>query len=491
MQKLSTAIRNNIWVITASVGILFCYYLVFGQYFPNAQGGYGHDYEQQLPNLLVGYFWFVQNGVFSIPWFSPAQCSGVPFYADPGHGLWALPQFLTLFVAPTLSITITFFVFALLGYIGFYRLLYARFGTQKSYAVLGATLFLFNGFYAYRMIIGHPFHAYMFLPWLAVLLLPPREVGVSSWGARSIRNVVLAGAVVAYMFHSAMIHLLPPVLLAVGIIAAIHAYRFGGGKAILVKFGVALFLALGLIASKLVAAVSFLRYFPRDEYLLPGYRSVFDAMVVALHALFGRPPVEISASLFTNLQWSVGQHELEFGITPVPLALMLLGLGAWIFLLVQDRTWRMPSVRTILYGVGITLGLSLPIFLNVYEPSWNHFLKSIPFVKSSSLLVRWFAAYIPIAILLGVLALASFGRAKRYAALVAGVLVAVVIGYQAFQDTSYYKTESYSGVWIDQAYWRVRDGGETPLIAGVGLYDSMMQINPRPGQNDMLVTGAS
>src|SRR3989344_5766743 len=132
----------------------------------------------------------------------------------------------------------------------------------------------------------------------------------------------------------------------------------------------------------------------------------------------------------------------------------------------------------------------MDIFLNVYEPSWNHFLKSIPFVKSSSLLVRWFAAYIPIAILLGVLALASFGRAKRYAALVAGVLVAVVIGYQAFQDTSYYKTESYSGVWIDQAYWRVRDGGETPLIAGVGLYDSMMQINPRPGQNDMLGIGA-
>src|SRR5436853_2933021 len=170
MSRLSTSLRGNALFLIVSATVLVAYYILFGSYFPNANGRLGHDYMQQLPNLLAGYYWFQNNGLLSIPWFNPAQCGGVPFYADAGHGFYSLPQFLVLVFNPVLAIKITFFFFALAGYFGFYFLLKRRFRIKQSFALLGATLFLFNGFYAHRMMIGHPFHAFMLLPWLAISL---------------------------------------------------------------------------------------------------------------------------------------------------------------------------------------------------------------------------------------------------------------------------------------------------------------------------------
>ncbi len=123
VRTLMKKLRENAFTIISSAVVLLAYGVIFGSYFPNAAGGLGHDYKQQLPNLLAGYYWFQQNGFFSIPWFNPAQCGGVPFYADPGHGLYAIPQFLVLFFNPVIAVKITFFLFALAGYTGFYILL--------------------------------------------------------------------------------------------------------------------------------------------------------------------------------------------------------------------------------------------------------------------------------------------------------------------------------------------------------------------------------
>src|SRR5437588_1186443 len=161
MSKLIRNLREHAFVATVSAAVLVAYSIMFRKYFPNSYNILGHDYMQQLPNLLAGYYWFHNNGVFSIPWFNPAQCGGVPFYADPGHGFYSLPQFLVLVFNPVLAINITFFVFALAGYFGFYFLLKRKFRINQPFALLGATLFLFNGFYAHRMMIGHPFHAFM------------------------------------------------------------------------------------------------------------------------------------------------------------------------------------------------------------------------------------------------------------------------------------------------------------------------------------------
>jgi hypothetical protein len=57
-------------------------------------------------------------------------------------------------------------------------------------------LFLFNGFYAYRIIIGHlTFHPIMLVPWLAFVLLPGRRPRTFADGAVA---AVIGGALLAY-----------------------------------------------------------------------------------------------------------------------------------------------------------------------------------------------------------------------------------------------------------------------------------------------------
>jgi len=62
--------------------------------------------------------------------------------------------------------------FAVIGYAGMYLLLRGPFEIDRIGALLGATIMLFNGFFAYRMIIGHvAFHSFMLTPLLAYCLL--------------------------------------------------------------------------------------------------------------------------------------------------------------------------------------------------------------------------------------------------------------------------------------------------------------------------------
>jgi hypothetical protein len=59
-------------------------------------------------------------------------------------------------------------------------------------------------------------------------------------------------------------------------------------------------------------------------------------------------------------------------------------------------------------AVWIWLALALlgcvPILLNWYYEPWNASLKTLPYFGSSSILLRWFAAYIPIVVLFAALA---------------------------------------------------------------------------------------
>jgi len=156
-----------------SILLSICHFM-FSEYFPNANGRLGHDYSLFLPQLLAGYFWYRVNGLFAIPWFTPAFCGGVPLMPHPESLYYSLLQFLTFVIDPLSSVYLAFLAFAGIGFVGFYVLLRYAFFTGRFSALFGATLFLFNGFYLHRMLIGHlSRHSYMFLALAAFFLLRP------------------------------------------------------------------------------------------------------------------------------------------------------------------------------------------------------------------------------------------------------------------------------------------------------------------------------
>ena len=150
------------------VACLGAYLWLYLPQLPASGASWGHDYSLHLPNLLAGQYWFQTNGPFAVPWFNPGQCAGVPFLGDLNVAYYSLPQWATFAVGPIAAVRITFVVFAAAGACGFYLLMRGPFAASPWAAATAAALFLFGGFFAHRMIVGHlTFHPFTLTPWLA------------------------------------------------------------------------------------------------------------------------------------------------------------------------------------------------------------------------------------------------------------------------------------------------------------------------------------
>ncbi|MGD0960514.1 MAG: hypothetical protein ABSB19_11975 [Methylomonas sp.] len=131
----------------SAMALLAVYAMMFLPYLPNAQGNAGSDYSFYLPGLLAGYYWFLENGLSNIPWFSPAECGAFPFYPDPNGAYYSVPQFLTFVVSPLSAVRSTLLLFAVFGFCGFYCLMRRGFASSRTAALLSSAFFMFNGFF--------------------------------------------------------------------------------------------------------------------------------------------------------------------------------------------------------------------------------------------------------------------------------------------------------------------------------------------------------
>ena len=199
MQNRDTK-REWVWVWTTLALSLIFYAWIFGRFIPLEGNKLGHDYALHFPNLLAGHFWVLQNGFFSVPWFTPAQCGGLPFYADLNVGYYALPQFLTFWFSPLVAIKITFYVFASLGFLGTYAFLRKTMQLSLCAALVGAMLYFWNGFYVYRMLVGHLVdHGFMLLPWILYFLNRKESSKGHMW--QRFGWALFPGILWAYIFH--------------------------------------------------------------------------------------------------------------------------------------------------------------------------------------------------------------------------------------------------------------------------------------------------
>jgi len=470
------------------------HYLLFSQFFPNAQGKLGHDYAYDLPMLLDGYYWFQHNGLLALPWFSPSFCGGMPLLANPATFYLSTAQFLTFLVGPLAGLKLTLLLFATLGFWGFYLLLTRIYRVTPWPALLGGALFLFNGFFAYRFIVGHlEFHAFMLVPLIGLLLLAEPAPGrLRNW--RIARNVLVGGVLVGYMFLAGMTQLMIPALMTVVLFALVKRlidedcslrtffFRFIGAGAI----------SLGLSGAKLVAALSFLRNFPRESYPLPGvdgfgklFRVLIETMAIGGAGIDGR-------QVMTNSLWTMDRHEFEYGVGLVPFIVLLAGL----FLLL--RRWRQrrfsslrrPGIMPCLGAIGLLL--AVPILLNYYTPAWNAFLKTVPLLKSLSNFMRWFAIYIPMIILASVLVLDRSAAFRGRVNLVVWAGLVLLLIQNLATDRGFYHDQNYDPTRIEAAYRTARSQGGPPNISRlVASTDGAGKPALTGDRNDALANGES
>jgi hypothetical protein len=486
--NLAEQTRNRIIVLGTWMLLLLAYHLIFHRFFPGPDGTIGHDYSRALPKLLDGYFWALNNGIFSRQWFTPAFCGGVPAFANPQDFYYSLPQWLTQITDPLNAVYITLLVFASVGFFGTYLLLRVSFKLSLTTALLGAALFMFNGFFSHRMLVGHMgFISFMLMPLVAHFMLRPLPATGRPW-KHLILDASFAGACLGYMIYSGMIHPMMPLLLAIIAIALIHSLMFGSGQWFWLRFIGAGIISLGLSVAKLTADLAFISNFDRSDYLLPGASSLWGAFTLVFRGLFLTPSSDMGRELL-NVQWLLNRHEFEYGVTVIPLLMLAVSaIFAGKRLLKKPRFspshWLMLAILAII--------LLIPLALNVYTPEWNALLKQIPLLRNSSNLVRWFCLYIPLVILVSAIAFDKTPiplTLRHWAAALAIVAVPVA---NAMVNQDYYKHQMYNPSRIVKAYHKYSAQGHPPEISRIVAFtDSKGRLTMPPDRDDTLVLGAS
>lgn len=487
------------------VALLLGLEIIYGGYFPYKHGLLGYDFSYAHPALLEGAFWFWQNGIFSVPWFTPSFCGGQPFFADPISSYYSLTQVLAFFVQPTTASHITLLLSCSMGYWAFFYLSRNVFQLSTGAAIVAGTLAMLNGFTPYRILVGETgFQAFLLSAFVSHALLSNNQW--SPWQKWKLGNSFWAGLTLAYMFQSGLSSLMVPV--GLGIIAVACLARIvRNGTHFKIFFGrgvLAVVFAGAICSAKIMAGFTFMSNFPRDSYLLPGFSSWGDALIFPLLSLiFDSETVSVWANLkLVNVQWPIMPHEwaYQFGLTY--LGLVLAGLCSFYWFRLRN-----PGTQTKLnfdlsrgtsYIFILTLILLIPSALLWWNPQWNALLKTLPIVKTTSFPVRWIIILIPVACVAGAIAWQTTESIIKTAALRIVVLAVFCLSMlleSGLTNRDFYvdpNTQGYDPKWINQAWANGKKGKIPPIAALVEMKQDKYGRWPLPqNRNDYLVIGES
>ena len=483
MKDLSTFFKQRLYLITIFSVLLVAYYFIFVQpFFPNQNGNLGHDYQLFFPRMLSGVYYFVTNGLSVIPWFTPACCGGSFLFTHPQSLFFSIPQFLNFYFDPILSIKLTFMIFAALGFWGTYLLLRYTFVLQEISAIFGATLFMFNGFFAYRMIIGHlDYHSFMILPLISYFLIQPL---VASNRLKELTMAVIAALLSSYVIYSGGVHLLLPIALAVSAVFILAGINHRQLKGPIYRVGVVVILTLMICAAKLNIDFATLDNFSRNYYRLPGLDSIFYAIWVPIKSIFFSAYTWVDTNrIFTNLQWTIQRHELEMSITFIPLFLMLWGLVNFF------RGKIKIDKKQCFLLLALLIICLIPLAINFYTPAWNTLLKTIPIINSSSMLVKLYAMYIPIVVIFTALVIEKL-KFNHY---IVPALILILLFIKAYEDKTYYSEQGYNPKLAVYTHQQVMQSGNVPAITEISSVRCVTNSEGirRCGGDEMMAFGLS
>jgi hypothetical protein len=472
--------------------------IIYGRYFPISLGLLGHDFRYYHPILLDGAFWFWQNGILSIPWFTPSFCGGQPFFADTISIYYSLVQWLAFFVPPTTASHITLLLSCSMGYWAFFFLVRAVFVLSTGAAIAAGALAMLNGFMPHRFLVGEPgFQAFLLSAFVSHALLSIDEW--SPWQKWRVGNSFWAGSTLAYMFYSGLSSLMIPVGLGVLAVACLaRIAQQGVSFQIFIKRAIfAVVFAGAICAARILAGMTFMSHFPRNSYLLPGFPNLIDALSFPILSLiFDSQTVSAWANLkLANVQWGVFPHEwaYQFGLTY--LGLILVGLCClWLPGLRKAAATTRPKVnasKSATYIAILVLILLIPSAFLWFNPQWNSLLKTLPIINTTSYPFRWIVIWIPVACIAGAMAWQAAENATRNSRLrLAGLAVfcLAMLIESGMTNREYYKDpgmQNYDPQWVNDA-WVNGKQGNIPPITGLVADRSFSQ-----NRNDYMVIGKS
>lgn len=480
--------RSTALAVLAALAVLVPYALLHLRWLPGPDGLVGHDWSYVMPRLLAGGYWLERNGPLEPPWFTPAFLAGTPFLAHPASAYASALQVVSQYFGPLAAARTLLVGGAAIGYAGAWLLARRALGASHAAAIVAATVFAWNGFHSTRMLVGHAgFHGSMLVPLAAFWIVRP--IGTERRARELARDGLCAGLVLAYLVMSGNVYGLPPAALAIAAIAGIAALRGGSLADAAIRAGVAVGLALVVCGAKLWAGLAFLANAPRSGYPLPGFDGPVAAVAGVARALFLAAPADGADAGIVNTRHAIGGHELDFGVTFVPLALVV----AWIAFGRARWRERVAQLRARpIAALVVAVAIALPIAVNVHGASWTPFLKSLPLVSSSSNLLRWLWTFVPLAAVGAALAVDGIRAAPRARAAIAGSACVSVIAATAFAGAGARVDRAYDPARVEAASRALRERGVVvPIVRNDVVWNARGEPSRPVGRDDLLADGAS
>ena len=412
--------------------VFVLYQVFFLKFFPNKNELLGHDFEQFLPNFIYGKIWF-QNNFLSIPWFTPSFCCGTPFYPDPQTAFYSVQQIFYILFEPLTATKVLFIYFSLLGYCGMFFLLRRSFKVPFLISLLGSAVFIFNGFYVSRAIVGHvPYMNFILIPLYCFFLF-------EGFSNKSIftRNIylILSALILSSFIYSGAGPIMPLILLSILSVLLFFYFQTYNLKDIFLATLKSFFIAILISSSKISASIHYLTNFERK--LLPTYfENPIDYLNIIFKALFFSPDIKFFNDVIMNKNIKgFGLHEIEFGVSILPLLLLVLFLYNIKYFLENKNFVKVLFSSIIIF--------SIPLILNTnffyIQKIWN----SIPIFGSSWTQFRWSAFYIIPLIFFIVVVLKNIKFTKHQNFLVICLLVVLFL-QNSLRDRSYYDNQPYN-----------------------------------------------
>lgn len=424
---------------------------------------------------------------FAKQW-TPLLCGGLPMSGEPQIPVMSLSMLLSYLVGPLLGIKLASLAYLVTGWVGAY--LYAGlWRSDKLTRVLAASLFIGNGFFVYRMAVGHvDFVPFLVLPlalWSLHRTLSWQQYG--SVAANALRAATLVAAyaigiaVVVDGSPVAVIHLLFWVCLY-ALVLSYHERSFAPGVTLCCAIAIAAVLDAGYLWPMLTAQAEFPRH-TADTFT--------DPVGLFVHALL---------PLRGKITHGSGKgHELTVFIGPILAFLIWRYRKSWSGTL--PRSMLQPllvvSLISILFGMGSLRHLHIPNWLSPFD-----LLRPLPGFRSMGVTARyWGFLSLPLS-LLGAAALQHFISEAPAKQVTAWLSIALVLQlgsqFEAFWS-QWNNARVYSSVNV-QSYFRGRREtmsyvaapsgrlqGEfiTPTRAVVNCYDmdDFVRAPAKPGRN--------
>jgi len=412
--------------------IFFIHQYIFQNFFPNNKGLLGHDYEYFLPNFIFGKIWFTNN-LLAIPWFTPSFCCGIPFYPDPQTMFYSLQQLFYLIFEPIFATKILFFYLSLIAYAGMFLLLKKSFNFNYYLSLLGATIFFFNGFFVYRAIVGHLGYVnFIFVPIYCFLLIS--SITHINFSLRKI-YLFISAIILSSLFYSGTGSLMFVIIICVITTLLIFNIKNKNFYLLFMGFSKSLFLTLLISLSKISASIFFLKNFERINQPL-FFENTYDYIYSTFKSLFLFPDTSHFNETVTNkVTSSLGVHELEFGVTIVPLLAIVLFLINLKKIINLDYIYKLILLSTCI--------LIIPLSLNAGYFSINKIWSSIPIIGSTWVQIRWNILYIIPLIIFSLVIFNSTFFIKRNDYFVI-ILIFVVVFQNFLYDKKYYHNQFYN-----------------------------------------------